>query len=635
MNELIPRALLFGNPERTRVQLSHDGRHLSFIAPVNGVQNIWVAPVEKPGAAQPITNDTEYGIRYYDWAFNHSHVLYIQDRAGDENWHVYSVDVSSHACIDLTPIDGVNAQVKGISLHFPDKIMVGLNDRSPHHHDLYKINITTGSRVPYEQNDQGFVDYTLDRQFQARLGTKLKPNGGSVLYRQTHQGWEVWQVIPSADALTTKPLAFDIAGRLYMTDSRDRNTAALYRINLETDERVLISEDARADVGSVLSDPISGEVQAVGFTVEREELKVTDPEIAPDLEYLRSVSEGEFGIQRSLVDRQWLISDAPDDRPTRFYVYDRAARTIKFLFTDRPALEWQPLVEMRPVTISARDGLPLVSYLTQPFGSKRQPVPLVLFVHGGLWERDRWGFNATVQWLANRGYAVLQVNFRGSLGFGKTHLNVGHLKQGAKMHEDLLDAVEWAIKQGITRRETIAIMGGSYGGYAMLAGLTMTPGVFACGVDIVGPCDLRTLFESCPPQTEPSIATSRMHTGTNSTEGGRSLLRERNLMAHAANTSRPLLIVQSTNNPKGKQSESDQKLKTIREQSTPVTYVLFPDEGHSAARPENRLAISAVIEAFLAKYLGGRAEPLGDALERSSLQILKGESESLYVQPFK
>jgi dipeptidyl aminopeptidase/acylaminoacyl peptidase len=624
MNELIPRALLFGNPERTQVRLSHDGQQVSFLAPVNGVMNVWVAPVDQVNAAKPITNDTVRGIPFYLWAYDNTHVIHIQDQAGDENWHIYSVNTDTLEGKDLTPIAGVNAQFNGMSHHVPDEIVVGLNDRVPQLHDLYRINIVTGGRTLLEQNVQGFVNYKVDQQYVVRLAIEMKANGENILHRKTAQGWEVWQTIPEADNLTTQAMHFDESGLLYMTDSRDRNTGALYRVNLETDHKQLLAEHARVDVGYTIAHPSSAEVQAVGFTVEREEFSVIDPEVAPDLEYLRTVTRGELAIERTLDDRQWLVSDSPDNGPVRFLCYDRSAQSASVLFTDRPALEQQPLAAKQAVTITARDGLPLVSYLTRPINTNDQAVPLVLLVHGGPWGRNHWNFDPEAQFLANRGYAVLQVNFRGSNGFGKHHINAGNLEWGGKMHDDLLDAVDWAVREGITKRETVAIMGGSYGGYATLAGLTMTPDVFVCGVDIVGPSNLQTLLESVPAYWEPIIAMLRMRVGDNTTEEGRALLNQRSPLTHAAKISRPLLIGQGANDPRVKQAESDQIVHAMRENNIPVTYALFPDEGHGFARPENNLAFYAITEAFLAKHLGGRAEAIGTALEGSSMQILEG-----------
>jgi dipeptidyl aminopeptidase/acylaminoacyl peptidase len=625
MNELIPRALLFGNPERTQVNPSHDGNYLAYLAPVDGVMNLWVAPMAHPERTKAVTHDAGRGIQYYVWAVDHTHLIYLQDHAGDENWHIFCVNVQTLETKDLTPFENVSATWPMTRQDFPHEIVVGMNDRLPQFHDYYRINILTGERMLLEQNDHGFVDYLFDQQFRMRIGFVMQANGDMTMHRRTPEGWQEWQTIPESDGMSTRLLHFDADGtHLFMTDSRDRNTGALYRINLETGHKELLAEDARVAVERVLTHPATDAIQAVCFCYERDEWQILDPEIAPDLEYLGTVARGAMMFSRTLDDQTWIVTYICDDGPERFYRYDRSTRTAHFLFTEQPALEQQPLAQMESLIITARDGLQMVSFLTRPLEAAG-PTPLVLLVHGGPWGRDWWGWNRETQFLANRGYAVLQVNYRGSTGFGKAHVNAGNLEWGAKMHDDLLDAIDWAVRKGITERETVAIMGASYGGYAALAGLTMTPDVFACGVDIVGPVNLITLLESMPAYWEPTIAMFNMRMGNIGTEDGRALLKARSPLTHAANISRPLLIGQGANDPKVKQAESDQIVHAMRENNIPVTYALFPDEGHGFARPENNLAFYAITEAFLAKHLGGRAEAIGTALEGSSMEILEGK----------
>ena len=289
---------------------------------------------------------------------------------------------------------------------------------------------------------------------------------------------------------------------------------------------------------------------------------------------------------------------------------------------------------MHSAVVRSRDGLDIVVYYTLPVGSTdassdrpSEPLPAVLNVHGGPWGRDSWGYDAEHQLLANRGYAVINVNFRGSTGFGKRFVNAGNLEWAGAMHDDLIDVVEWAVEEGIADRDRVAIMGGSYGGYATLVGLTFTPEVFVCGVDIVGPSNLNTLLESVPPYWEPMIALFRTRVGDNSTKDGKRLLSERSPLSHVDSIVRPLLIGQGANDPRVKQAESDQIVNAMKDRGIPVTYVLYPDEGHGFARPENNLSFMAVAEAFLARCLGGRFEPIGDDFQDSSIQVLAGESE--------
>ena len=627
-NTLIPRRILFGNPERTMVHLSHDGKHLSFLAPVNGVQNVWIAPIDNPSSAKPITTATGRGIPFAMWLYSNEHIIYIQDRAGDENWRIYSVNATTLEELDLTPLEGVQAQLMGFSSRFPDEILVGLNDRVPQLHDLYIINIRTAERRKILENDQGFVGFVCDHDYAVRFGIRMNPNGSTDVFQRVSDAWQSFSSIPNEDSLTTQLLGFDGTGQVvYITDSRGRNTSALFAHNLATNAVAVLAEDARADFSDWLQHPTEHTVQAVSFNYDRERQQILDDQIKADFEYLNSFAKGEINVvSRTLDDQFWMVTDSSDVAPIGYYLYDRAAKHARFLFSDRPELEQYALAQMQPKLIQTRDGLEMVCYLTMPQNSST-PIPMVLLVHGGPWARDNWGYNAEVQWLANRGYAVLQVNFRASTGFGKAFTNAGNLEWGRKMHDDLLDAVDWAVHEGITSSDTVAIMGGSYGGYATLAALTMTPDRFVCGVDIVGPSNLKTLLESVPPYWEPMIAMFRNRMGDDTTEDGQALLKERSPLTHVSGINKPLLIGQGANDPRVKQAESDQIVAAMTEKHIPVTYALFLDEGHGFARPENRQAFYAVTEAFLAKHLGGLAEPIGKDFQGSSIQILQGVNE--------
>ncbi len=624
-NTLIPRHVLFGNPERTMVRLSHDGKHLSFLAPVNGVQNVWIAPVDDLSKARAITKATGRGIPFAMWMYSNEHVIYAQDRAGDENWRIYSVDTTTLKERDLTPLEGVQAQPIGFSSKFPDEILIGLNDRVPQLHDLYIINIRSAERRLLLENDQGFVGFVCDHDYAVRFGLRMNPNGSTDVFQRVGEDWQVFSSIPSEDSLTTQLIGFDQTGDLiYIADSRGRNTSALFAHNLKTNEVAMLAQDARADFSWSVQHPSESTIQAASFNYDREIWQILDERIRPDFDYLRTVAKGDINVtSRSLDDQFWIVTDKNDNAPTGYFLYDRTAKSAKFLFSDRPELEQYTLAPMQPKLIPTRDGLEMVCYLTLPSNSS-QPVPMVLLVHGGPWARDLWGYNAGVQWLANRGYAVLQVNFRASTGFGKAFTNAGNLEWGRKMHTDLLDAVDWAVYQGITSSETVAIMGGSYGGYATLAALTLTPERFVCGVDIVGPSNLITLLESVPPYWEPMIAMFHNRMGNNTTTDGQAFLTEISPITHVSSITKPLLIGQGANDPRVKQAESDQIVRAMQEKNLPVTYVLFPDEGHGFANPKNNQSFNAVTEAFLAKYLGGRAEPIGTDFERSSIQILHG-----------
>lgn len=634
---LISRKLLFGNPDKTQARISPDGKFLSYLAPVNGVLNVWVGPANDPDSAKPVTNDTNRGIRLHQWAYTSKHIFYIQDKGGDENWRIYGVDLESSEVTDFTPIEKVAARIEATSPRTPDKVVIALNDRNEELHDLYILDLKTGERTLLIQNDEGFLAYILDDEFHVRMGSRMTPDGGmDVMTRNGDGAWELFMHVPMDDMLTTQVFGFDASGQImYIADSRERNTSALVLYDTKTGKFKLTAEDPRADLSGVIIHPTDYRVQAVSFTYDRRHWQILDSSIQSDLDFLATVENGEIDVtSRTLDDQHWIVAYTMDNSPLRYYRYDRAVKKARFLFSNRKELEGKPLASMESVIIKSRDGLDLVSYLTLPVGSASNktnrpatPLPMVLFVHGGPWGRDDWGFNPWHQWLANRGYAVLSVNFRASTGLGKAFTNAGNKEWGVAMHNDLLDALDWAVKEGIADKKSIAIMGGSYGGYATLAGLTFTPDVFACGVDIVGPSNLITLLETTPPYWAPMLEMLTSRVGDHRTEEGREFLRSRSPLTHADKIRKPLLIGQGANDPRVKQAESDQIVQAMQAKNIPVTYVLYPDEGHGFARPENNLSFTAVAEAFLAGVLEGRYEPIGDDFAGASITVPTGAEQ--------
>ena len=630
---LIPRKVFFGNPDKSFPQVSPDGTQISFLAPLDGVLNVWVAPADDPSSARPVTRDTGRGVRRYDWTYNGNQIVYLQDTGGDENWHLYTVNLETDEIRDVTPFEAIQAQILKDSHRHPAHILVGLNDRDAQFHDLYLIDLNTGERELVLQND-GFAFFVADDDFTVRFASRLTGDGGMEFLRPGQDSdWDHAFFVNAEDSVTTGPLEFDESGQaLYFIDSRNRDTAALTSLDLKTGDVTVLASDERADVAQTMLHPTERTVQAVAFNYDRKAWQVLDDDVAVDLQFLSTVASGDIEvISRTLDDSCWIVAYLQDDGPIRYYRYRRQGQDARFLFTNREALESQSLVKSHPVVIPARDGLDLVCYYSLPLdadprqsGAVSDPLPLVLLVHGGPWARDSWGYNPVYQLLANRGYAVLSVNFRGSTGFGKHFVNAGNMEWGGKMHDDLVDAVRWAVSQGIADPDRVAIMGGSYGGFATLVGMTFTPEVFACGVDIVGPSSLVTLMETLPPYWQPIIDLFTSRVGDFRTEEGREFLLQRSPLSFVDNIEKPLLIGQGANDPRVKQSESDQIVRSMQEKEIPVTYVLYPDEGHGFARPENNLSFFAVAEAFLAQCLGGRYEPIGDDLAGASITVPEG-----------
>jgi dipeptidyl aminopeptidase/acylaminoacyl peptidase len=620
---LIPRETLFGNPEKSRPRLSPNGKFLAYLAPDDhNVMQVWLQTLGQEDHRK-LTDDQKRGIRAYFWTYTPDQLIYLQDSDGDENFHLYSVNVTTGIVRDLTPFQGVKAQPIDFDPEFPNEALVGLNLNNPQIFDVYRINLETGAVEFDTPNPGNIVSWTADAKFQIRAAVATTPDGGSDLLYRTSPSDE-WQLLrhwgPDDQGAA---LSFSTDNQiLYMIGSHDANAQRLIALDLATKTETVMAEDEQYDVGGILMHPTNRTIQAVSFYKARVEWQVLDDSIAGDLEALTLGREGQYGIStRTLEDDTWLISYLTDDGPVYYYTYDRASKNSTLLFSNQPELEDLPLASMQPVTYPARDGLTIHGYLTLPVGVEPKNLPTILFVHGGPWARDTWGYSPTVQWLANRGYGVLQVNYRGSTGYGKAFLNAGNREWAAKMHDDLIDATEWLIGQGISDPQKIAIMGGSYGGYATLVGLTFTPDVFACGVDIVGPSNLITLMQSIPPYWKPLLANMYHRVGNMETEPD--FLKARSPLFFVDKITKPLLIGQGANDPRVKQAESEQIVSAMEKAGKPVEYALYTDEGHGFARPENRLHFYALAEEFLAKYLGGRFEEIGEIEGHSGKVIVK------------
>jgi dipeptidyl aminopeptidase/acylaminoacyl peptidase len=632
--DLIPRKHIFGNPTRTSATISPDGTKLAYLAPRDGVLNVWVAPASAPDQAKAVTAEKVRPIRSFFWSPDGTRILYIQDEGGNENWALHGVELATGKETKYTNFDKTQVRVTGVSHKVPGAILISANNRNPQFHDIHRLDLATGQLTLVRENNE-YIGFVSDYDLRLVFGVKPAPGGGFATDRLDDTGKGTpFSTVPGDDALTTSPLGLTLDGRtLYMRDSRNRDTAALTAVDIATGKETVLGADAKADVTGVIRHPLTGVVEAYSVDYLKSEWIPLGDVLKNDIAFIEREARGEWSVQsRSLDGRFWTLIVDRVSEPVSFFLYDRQGPKLTRLFSTRPELEGKALAPMRAVEIKSRDGMTLVSYLSLPPGADRngdgrpdKPLPMVLNVHGGPWARDDFGYHPEHQWLANRGYAVLSVNYRGSTGFGKKFLNAADKQFGAKMHDDLVDAVEWAVREGVAQRDKVAIYGGSYGGYATLVGLTFTPDTFACGVDIVGPSSLVTLIESFPAYWTPILeATWYRRVGDPRTEEGKQLLLSRSPITKVDQIRKPLLIAQGANDPRVTQKESDQLVAAMKGRNIPVTYAIYADEGHGFARPENRTSFYAITEGFLAKCLGGRQEPFGKDLAGANLKVPDG-----------
>ena len=630
--QLIPREVLFGNPEKTMVRLSSNGQQISYLANFNGVLNIFTAKIETPHEGTAITKDTGRGIRQYFWLYTNQHIAYLKDDGGDENWRIHVVDISGKEDKTFTP-EKVNAKIYCVSHKFPEEIIIGLNERNKSYHDVYRLNIRTGEKTLILQNDREFSDFIFDNDYNLRFASVTSPDGGTEYFKVISLGeprkytWESFikigiedACIPPVLAGSTELLGLTHDGTiLYMLDSRGCDLNILKEINLVTNVETVLATGKQAVIDNVMTHPSTGIVQAYSINYLRTEWTCLDKEIEAHLNTIKQTLHGEvYVVSRTLDDSLWIVVDTKDDGPLGYYLYNKDDKKLTFLFNNKDALTKYKLAKKEGVVIKAREGLELPCYITKPVGIKG-PVPLVLVVHGGPWRRDVWGYDSEAQWLANRGYAVLQVNFRASTGFGKAFVTKGNLEWGGKMHEDLLDALSWAIKEGIADQSKVAIYGGSYGGYAALWGAANFSDVFKCAVDIVGPSNLQTLLANFPADWASSMEQWYRRVGDPRAEEGNILLKERSPLTHVDKIQIPVLIAQGEKDPRVTQNESEQIVAVMKEKNLPFIYMLFMDEGHGFTRPENKFAFYGVTERFLADNLGGKFEAMTNEFDKTTL----------------
>lgn len=612
-NALIPRKVLFGNPERSSPQISPDGKMLAYLAPDQGVLNVWVRTLGKTDD-HVITQDRKRGIRFFSWQFDSHDILYLQDQNGDENWRVYQTNLASKQTRDLTPYEKTQAQIAGMEASHPGTVLIQINKRDPKIFDIYRANLKTGELTLDTENPGDVLGWQADHDLQVRAAQVTTPDGGTLI-RVRDNAKAPWRELMKWGPEETlgNIVGFTPDNRsLLVITSRDANAARLLSVDVASGKQTVIAEDPQFDVSSVITEPKTGRLQAVLIERERRDFQVIDKSVETDFATLRKVRDADISdISQDLAGDRWIVTYEGDDAPVYYYLYDRKAKQTTMLFSNRPELEKYKLAKVKPIEYKARDGMLIYGYLTTPAGVEPKNLPMVVFPHGGPWGRDTWGYDAYAQWLANRGYAVLQPNFRASTGYGKQYLNAGDRQWAGAMHTDLLDGKDWVVKQGVADPKKICIMGGSYGGYATLAALAFSPDAFDCGVDIVGPSNLNTLLKTIPPYWSTFLAIFHKRMGDNE-----EFLKSQSPLFKAGQIKAPLLIGQGANDPRVNKAESDQIVAAMRKNQKPVVYYVFPDEGHGFARPENRMAFNAASEEFLAKYLGGRFEPPSEAEQK-------------------
>lgn len=609
--DLIPRKLLFGNPEKAMPRISPDGQQLAYLAPDDdNVLNIWVQSLTGDDK-QPrqISAEKKRSLHEFIWRHDNRHLLYTQDVDGDENWHIYQADVVTGVVRDLTPFHGIRADLMAHQASQPDVLLVQMNLEDRTRFDVYRVDLNSGALVLDTTNPNSAMDMTADHDLAVRAIQAYTEDSGVVI-QVRDDAQSPWRDLLSWGPDETLGHISHFSNdnqSLYVVMSVGSDTASLYKVDIATGERTLIMSDPTYDISSVMVDPQNHSLQAIGIDRERFEWIPVDDSVKEDLDHLKAVGSGSYALSsRSADDRKWILAMHGDTHPAEYYLYDRDTKTHEFLFTGRPKLANYRLSAMKPIQFTASDGLQLHGYLTLPTGYRHRNLPTILYVHGGPWVRDQWGYSPSVQWLANRGYAVLQVNFRGSTGYGRNYLNAGDKEWGRRMAQDLIDAKQWVIAEGYANPERVAIYGSSYGGYATLAALTFTPLEFCCGIDIVGPSNLITLLQTLPPYWKP--AKMQLNKRLGHIEEDRAMLEERSPVHFAHRIARPLLIGHGAHDPRVKKSESDQIVAAMRQNNQPVEYLVFKDEGHGFVRPENRLKFFAAMEQFLVQHLGGRAE---------------------------
>lgn len=636
---IIPIQQFFNPPEIVAAQISPDGRWLAYLKPYHTKLNVFVRPVAG-GAERRMTSDTTRPIVEYHWSADGKRLLYLQDRGGNENFHIYGVpvDASPDQARDLTPFDKARAFVADIPRDLPDRIFIALNNRDPSVFDAYWLDLETGTLTLAAQNPGRFGAFLLDRQHTVRAATGQGPAGETEVYVKGDSAtpWRLVTSYPANETINPLRLA-PTGGSLYLTSDHAAEFARLVRLDLATAAETVVSQDplGAADVSDVLFGEGTDSVLWVGYNADTTRIYGQNPAVTRDIARIRRLHDGTPTVTSMTRDEQrWVVSfDSPTD-PGVTYLFDRRTGRSQFLFRPRPWLKPAQLAAMKPISFAARDGLTINGYLTVPKGIAARKLPMVLLVHGGPWARDDWGYQPEVQLLANRGYAVLQVNYRGSTGYGRRFYNAAVHEFAGAMHADLIDGVSWAVKQGVADPGRVCIYGGSYGGYATLVGVSFTPETFRCAIDYVGPSSLITLVESFPPYWRPFMEGSWYRfVGDPAKPADREDMWKRSPLSRVDSIRTPLLIVQGLNDPRVTKKEADQLAVALRDRGVKVRYIIASNEGHGFLNPDNRLVLYRSMEEFFAGYLGGRVQKEPPPGVEARLKLMTVDVDTLKAAP--
>ena len=637
---LIDRKLFFEDPDISGAQLSPDGKFISFLRPFEGTRNIWIKSLDQSfDQAVPLTQQKARPVSNYFWSRDGKFILFSLDKDGDENFNIYAVnphtpDIESGELRNLTQMEGARAIIYHLCREDKDLLYIGLNKRDPAWHDLYQLRISTAELSLVRENTHRYLNWIFDHEDRMRLAVRNREDGTGELYKLDSDGVEKklieWSILESVH-----PMVFHKDNqRIYLLSNKgdENDLSALYLLDIDSGDTEFVEKDplSEVDFGGLFFSEKEKSVIATSYTGNRTRYYFRDREFEREYKQVKNQLKGhEIGFRSPTLDEdKWLVSAHGDVEPGSTYLYDRKSESLEFQYKVRPEIPRTALAEMHSISYPSSDGLIIPAYLTLPVGKGKENLPLVVMPHGGPWVRDYWGYNNFAQFLANRGYAVLNPNFRISSGYGKSFLNAGNRQWGDKMQDDLSWGVKYLVDSGVADKKRVGIFGGSYGGYATLAGLAFTPEIYACGVSFVGPSNLITLLESIPPYWESGRKMFHIRMGDPTTEEGRDQLIRQSPLFSADKIKAPLMVVQGQNDPRVKKAESDQIVVALRKRGFPVEYLNAPDEGHGFARPINNMAFIAAMEKFLAHHLGGRHQrEMSDDVERRLEEITVNTDE--------